>query len=295
MGSLILNASSQTGVGSRVAMTETLKANNPAGTAPGDPRSAGTTMAVEDVTLRYSDANGVLALDDVSLKVARNEFCVIVGPSGCGKSSLLYLAAGLNDATSGSIKVDGREVIEPGPDRGMVFQSYTLFPWLTVRANIEYGPKRKGLPAEQRKQIVDQYLNEVGLAPFADHYPAQLSGGMKQRVAIARALANDPAVLLMDEPFGALDSQTRGTMQKLLLRVWERQQKTVLFVTHDIDEALVLGDRVLVMTARPGKIKAEIKVDIPRPRSMDVILEPDFIALKRRILGLLHDEIDEDH
>lgn len=278
-------------------MTETVKANNLAGTAhaAGDPRSAGTTMAIEDVTLRYGDANGVLALDDVSLKVAKNEFCVIVGPSGCGKSSLLYLAAGLNDATSGSIKVDGREVIEPGADRGMVFQSYTLFPWLTVRANIEYGPKRKGLPAEQRKQIVDQYLNEVGLASFADHYPAQLSGGMKQRVAIARALANDPAVLLMDEPFGALDSQTRGTMQKLLLRVWERQQKTVLFVTHDIDEALVLGDRVLVMTARPGKIKAEIKVDIPRPRSMDVILEPDFIALKRRILGLLHDEIDEDH
>ncbi|KUM25519.1 sulfonate ABC transporter ATP-binding protein [Mesorhizobium loti] len=278
-------------------MTETIKAKNLAGTASvtGDPHSAGTTMAIEDVTLRYGDVNGVLALDDVSLKVAKNEFCVIVGPSGCGKSSLLYLAAGLNDATSGSIKVDGKEVIEPGPDRGMVFQSYTLFPWLTVRANIEYGPKRKGLPAEQRKQIVDQYLNEVGLAPFADHYPAQLSGGMKQRVAIARALANDPAVLLMDEPFGALDSQTRGTMQKLLLRVWERQQKTVLFVTHDIDEALVLGDRVLVMTARPGKIKAEIKVDIPRPRSMDVILEPDFIALKRRILGLLHDEIDEDH
>ena len=297
MGTLILNASSQTAAGSRVVMTETVKANNLDGMASAnvDARAAGTTMAIEDVTLRYGDANGVLALDDVSLKVARNEFCVIVGPSGCGKSSLLYLAAGLNDATSGTIKVDGREVIEPGPDRGMVFQSYTLFPWLTVRANIEYGPKRKGLPAEQRKQIVDQYLNEVGLAPFADHYPAQLSGGMKQRVAIARALANDPAVLLMDEPFGALDSQTRGTMQKLLLRVWERQQKTVLFVTHDIDEALVLGDRVLVMTARPGKIKAEIKVDIPRPRSMDVILEPDFIALKRRILGLLHDEIDEDH
>ncbi|RUU14679.1 ABC transporter ATP-binding protein [Mesorhizobium sp. USDA-HM6] len=297
MGTLILNATSQTAAGSRVAMTESLNANNLAGTshATGDLRSAGTTMAIEDVTLRYGDVNGVLALDDVSLKVAKNEFCVIVGPSGCGKSSLLYLAAGLNDATSGSIKVDGREVIEPGPDRGMVFQSYTLFPWLTVRANIEYGPKRKGLPAEQRRQIVDQYLNEVGLAPFADHYPAQLSGGMKQRVAIARALANDPAVLLMDEPFGALDSQTRGTMQKLLLRVWERQQKTVLFVTHDIDEALVLGDRVLVMTARPGKIKAEINVGIPRPRSMDVILEPDFIALKRRILGLLHDEIDEDH
>ncbi|MBN9222621.1 MAG: ABC transporter ATP-binding protein [Mesorhizobium sp.] len=296
MGTLILNATTQTAAGSRVVMTESIKASTSAGAVSAtDVRSAGITMAVEDVTLRYGEANGVLALDDVSLKVARNEFCVIVGPSGCGKSSLLYLAAGLNDATSGSIKVDGREVIEPGADRGMVFQSYTLFPWLTVRANIEYGPKRKGLPAEQRKRIVDQYLEEVGLAAFADHYPAQLSGGMKQRVAIARALANDPAVLLMDEPFGALDSQTRGTMQKLLLRVWERQQKTVLFVTHDIDEALVLGDRVLVMTARPGRIKAEIKVDIPRPRSMDVILEPEFIALKRRILGLLHDEIDEDH
>ena len=290
-------AMSQTAAGSRVAMAKSTSVKDPvASNAVADRQPAtGIRMAVEDVTLRYGDANGVLALDEVSLKVAQNEFCVIVGPSGCGKSSLLYLAAGLNDATSGRIVVDGREVIEPGADRGMVFQSYTLFPWLTVRANIEYGPKRKGMPAAQRKQIVDLYLHEVGLAPFADHYPAQLSGGMKQRVAIARALANDPAVLLMDEPFGALDSQTRGTMQKLLLRVWERQQKTVLFVTHDIDEALVLGDRVLVMTARPGKIKAEIKVDIPRPRSMDVILEPEFIALKRRILGLLHDEIDEDH
>ena len=268
-------------------MTETIKANNPAGGASAnvDARAPGITMAVEDVTLRYGDANGVLALDDVSLKVARNEFCVIVGPSGCGKSSLLYLAAGLNDATSGSIKVDGREVIEPGPDRGMVFQSYTLFPWLTVRANIEYGPKRKGLPAEQRKQIVDQYLNEVGLAPFADHYPAQLSGGMKQRVAIARALANDPAVLLMDEPFGALDSQTRGTMQKLLLRVWERQQKTVLFVTHDIDEAILLADRVCVMTARPARIGREIPIELARPRSIDDLITPDFTRYKAEIMA----------
>ena len=293
MGTLIMNASSQTAAGSRVVMTETIKANNPDGIAhaAGDQRSAGTTMAIEDVTLRYGDANGVLALDDVSLKVARNEFCVIVGPSGCGKSSLLYLAAGLNDATSGSIKVDGREVIEPGPDRGMVFQSYTLFPWLTVRANIEYGPKRKGLPAEQRKQIVDQYLNEVGLAPFADHYPAQLSGGMKQRVAIARALANDPAVLLMDEPFGALDSQTRGTMQKLLLRVWERQQKTVLFVTHDIDEAIFLANRVLVMSARPGRIKAEVAVPLPYPREWTVKTTPEFASLKARLMGEIREEV----
>ncbi len=252
-------------------------------------------IAVENVSLRYGGDTGVLAIDNVSFSVPHNEFCVIVGPSGCGKSSLLYIAAGLHDTTSGRILVDGREVLEPGGDRGMVFQAYTLFPWLTVRTNIEYGPKRKGIAAPGRREIVDHYLNEVGLTAFANHYPSQLSGGMKQRVAIARALANDPAVLLMDEPFGALDSQTRMTMQKLLLRVWEREHKTVLFVTHDIDEALLLGDRVLVMTARPGRIKAEVKVNIARPRSTDLILEPEFIAFKRQLLGLLHDEIDEDH
>ena len=296
MGELMRNALArplaempQQGEASDVSSSADASALNDDGAGPA------RRLAVQDVVLRYAGNPGVLALDHVSLDVARNEFCVIVGPSGCGKSSLLYLAAGLNEVTSGRILVDGREVSEPGLDRGMVFQSYTLFPWLTVRANVDYGPRRKGLPMAQRREIVARFLEEVGLTPFADHYPAQLSGGMKQRVAIARALANDPAVLLMDEPFGALDSQTRGTMQKLLLRVWERQHKTVLFVTHDIDEALILGDRVLVMTARPGRIKAEIKVGVPRPRSMDVILEPEFIALKRRILGLLHDEIDEDH
>mgnify|MGYP001598276691 CR=1 FL=1 len=252
-------------------------------------------LAIENVSLRYGGEKGTLAVDDVSLDVEQNEFCVIVGPSGCGKSSLLYLAAGLTEVTAGDILVDGRVVEEPGPDRGMVFQSYTLFPWMSVRANVEYGPKRKGMGRAERREIADRYLAEVGLTPFADAYPSQLSGGMKQRVALARALANDPRVLLMDEPFGALDSQTRGTMQKLLLRVWEHTQKTVLFVTHDIDEAILLGDRVIVMTARPGRIKAEITVDFERPRSMDLVLEPKFIALKRRILGLLHDEIDEDH
>lgn len=257
--------------------------------------SNGDQIAVQNVSLRYGGSGGVLAIDNVSFSVPNNEFCVIVGPSGCGKSSLLYLAAGLHDATSGSILIDGQEVLEPGRDRGMVFQGYTLFPWLTVRANIEYGPKRRGIPSSERRDIVNHYLSEVGLTAFADRYPSQLSGGMKQRVAIARALANDPAVLLMDEPFGALDSQTRTTMQKLLLRVWERHHKTVLFVTHDIEEALLLGDRVLVMTARPGRIKAEVQVDIQRPRTTDLILEPEFIALKRQLIGLLHDEIDEDH
>ncbi|WP_370640692.1 MULTISPECIES: ABC transporter ATP-binding protein [Xanthobacter] len=252
-------------------------------------------LAIENVTLRYGGPAGTLAVDDVSIDVEQNEFCVIVGPSGCGKSSLLYLAAGLTELTAGDIRVDGHIVTEPGPDRGMVFQGYTLFPWLTVRQNVEYGPKRKGLGKAERRAVAERFLGEVGLGQFADAFPAQLSGGMKQRVALARALANDPSVLFMDEPFGALDSQTRGTMQKLLLRVWEHTQKTVLFVTHDIDEAILLGDRVVVMTARPGRIKAEIKVDFPRPRSMDLVLEPEFIALKRRILGLLHDEIDEEH
>ena len=259
---------------------------------PGD---APARLAIENVTLRYGGDKGTLAVDDVSLDVEKNEFCVIVGPSGCGKSSLLYLAAGLTEVTAGDIRVDGRAVSEPGPDRGMVFQGYTLFPWMTVRQNVEYGPKRKGIGKAERRAIAERYLEEVGLTQFADAYPSQLSGGMKQRVALARALANDPDVLLMDEPFGALDSQTRGTMQKLLLRVWEHTQKTVLFVTHDIDEAILLGDRVVVMTARPGRIKADIAVPFARPRSMDLVLEPDFIALKRRILGLLHDEIDEDH
>jgi len=258
-----------------------------------DPRSS--DIAIDKVVLRYGKGeSAVLALNGISFHVERNEFCVIVGPSGCGKSSLLYLIAGLEDRTDGTIRVGDKTVTEPGPDRGMVFQGYTLFPWLTVAQNVEYGPKRKGFPAGERKDIVDHYLAEVGLSKFANHYPSQLSGGMKQRVAIARALANDPEVLLMDEPFGALDSQTRHSMQKLLLRVWENTKKTVLFVTHDIDEAILLADRVVVMSGRPGQIKKEIRVDIPRPRTMDIVMEPSFIAMKREILDLLKND-DDDH
>lgn len=253
-------------------------------------------IKVDNVVLRYGHGdNAVLALDGISFQVERNEFCVIVGPSGCGKSSLLYLIAGLEDRTDGMIRVGGKPVTEPGPDRGMVFQAYTLFPWLTVAENVEYGPKRKGIAPAARKDIVDHFLSEVGLAKFAKHYPAQLSGGMKQRVAIARALANDPEVLLMDEPFGALDSQTRHSMQKLLLKVWDHTKKTVLFVTHDIDEAILLADRVFVMSGRPGQIKKEIRVDIPRPRNMDLVMEPDFIAMKREILDLLKNDEDDAH
>jgi NitT/TauT family transport system ATP-binding protein len=220
---------------------------------------------------------------------------VLVGPSGCGKSSLLYLTAGLAEPTEGEIYVGGQQVQGPGADRGMVFQGYTLFPWLTVRQNIEFGLKRRNMPARQRKEIVDYYLNEVGLAPFADNFSKQLSGGMMQRVAIARALANDPQILLMDEPFGALDSQTRLQMQQLLLRVWGNSKKTVLFVTHDIDEAILLGDRVYVMGARPGRIKTILDVPIERPRTLDMVMERSFIEMKREIFGLLLDELGEEH
>ncbi len=252
-------------------------------------------ITISDVSLRYGKgAKTVLALDGISLDVKPNEFAVIVGPSGCGKSSLLYLIAGLEDLTGGRITVGGQGIEGPGPDRGMVFQSYTLFPWLTVAQNVEYGPRRRGLGEAERKGLVDHYLEEVGLASFRNHYPAQLSGGMKQRVAIARALANDPAVLLMDEPFGALDSQTRHTMQRLLLRVWDHSHKTVLFVTHDIEEAILLADRVLVMSGRPGQIRKVLTVDFPRPRVGDIVLDPAFIAMKREIMGLLRSE-DDDH
>jgi NitT/TauT family transport system ATP-binding protein len=262
------------------------------------PALAAPQLRIIDVRLEYEVAGGkpVLAIDNISIDVPKNEFAVIVGPSGCGKSSLLYLIAGLAQPTGGEILLDDREIMGPGQDRGMVFQSYTLFPWLTVRENVEFGLKRRNVPAAERETIVNHYLNEVGLAAFHGAYPKQLSGGMMQRVAIARALANDPEILLMDEPFGALDSQTRTQMQQLLLKVWEHDHKTVLFVTHDIDEAILLGDRVYVMTSRPGRLKEEIVVPIPRPRSVGMVMEPEFIELKRKILDLLKNEIhDEGH
>ena len=256
---------------------------------------AAPRLQVDKVSLRYKKPDGgtFTALEEVSFDVPDQQFAVLVGPSGCGKSSLLYLTAGLNEPTSGEIYVGGQQVQGPGADRGMVFQSYTLFPWLTVRQNVEFGLKRRGMPAAQRKDIVDYYVNEVGLSNFADNYAKQLSGGMMQRVAIARALANDPQILLMDEPFGALDSQTRLQMQQLLLRVWGNSKKTVLFVTHDIDEAILLGDRVYVMGARPGRIKQILDVPIERPRTLDMVMERSFIEMKRNIFGLLHDELEE--
>jgi NitT/TauT family transport system ATP-binding protein len=223
------------------------------------------------------------ALEPTNLAVADNDFVTILGPSGCGKSTLLRLIAGLDQPSTGRIMLDGARVSAPGPDRGMVFQSYTLFPWLTVADNVAFGLREKGVAREQRDTVVREWLGRIGLTGFEHHYPKQLSGGMQQRTAIARALANDPAILLLDEPFGALDNQTRALMQELLLGIWERERKTVLFVTHDIEEAIFLASRVVVMTARPGRIKADLAIDLPHPRHYTIKTSPEFSALKARL------------
>jgi ABC-type nitrate/sulfonate/bicarbonate transport system ATPase subunit len=249
-------------------------------------------LQIDGVAVRFKGRKGqtVTALEDISLAIPDREMSVIVGPSGCGKSTLLRLIAGLAEATEGVITLDGRPIAGPSAERGMVFQSYTLFPWLTVRRNVEFGLDLKGTPAAERQRVALRLIRQVGLEGFENAYPEQLSGGMRQRTALARALANDPEILLMDEPFGALDSQTRALMQEMLLAIWEQSHKTVLFVTHDIDEALFLGDVVYVMTARPGRIKQEIVVDIPRPRGPEVLTAPRFVALKRQVLALIREE-----
>ena len=253
------------------------------------------SLSIDNVSLTFESrkADKVVALKDLSMEIPDKQFAVIVGPSGCGKSSLLDLIAGLRDTTGGQCRIDGTTIQRPGSDRGMVFQTYSLFPWLTVKRNIEFGPSINGVPKDEREERTVHYVKTVGLSSFEDAYPAQLSGGMRQRVAIARALANDPQVLLMDEPFGALDSQTRSIMQQLLLDIWEQEHKTVLFVTHDIDEALYLGDVVYVMSARPGRIMDTISVDLDRPRDYDVIMSSEFIDLKRRIMTTLHGEVEK--
>jgi ABC-type nitrate/sulfonate/bicarbonate transport system ATPase subunit len=225
----------------------------------------------------------VPALEPIDLAVAENDFITVLGPSGCGKSTLLRIVAGLDRPTAGRVRLDGKPVEGPGAERGMVFQSYTLFPWLTVRENIGFGLRERGVDRTRQAEVVDGFVAKVGLRGFEDHYPKQLSGGMQQRTALARALANDPKILLLDEPFGALDNQTRALMQELLLGIWEADRKTVLFVTHDIDESIFLANRVLVMTARPGRIKCEVAVDLPHPRGYRVKTTPGFAALKARL------------
>jgi ABC-type nitrate/sulfonate/bicarbonate transport system ATPase subunit len=223
------------------------------------------------------------ALQPVSFAVADNDFITILGPSGCGKSTLLRIVAGLDQPSGGTVLLDGIAPSGPGPDRGMVFQAYTLFPWLTVAENIGFGLREKGVRGAEADRIVQEYVGRVGLQGFERHWPRQLSGGMQQRTAIARALANDPKILLLDEPFGALDNQTRALMQELLLGIWERDRKTVLFVTHDIEEAIFLASRVLVMTARPGRIKADVAVGLSYPRHYTIKTSPEFSALKARL------------
>jgi NitT/TauT family transport system ATP-binding protein len=232
----------------------------------------------------------VVALEAANLALADNEFVSLVGTSGCGKSTLLSIAAGLQEASSGDVLVDGQPVTGPGRDRGVVFQSYTLFPWLTARQNVEFAMRGESLSGAARRKTALEQLRLVGLEEFADAHPNQLSGGMKQRVAIARALSYRPQILLMDEPFGALDALTRQLMQELLTSVWERDRLTVLFVTHDVEEAVYVSDRVLVMTNRPGRVKREIKVDLPRPRQHEMLASPEFGALYGEVLESIREE-----
>jgi NitT/TauT family transport system ATP-binding protein len=234
-----------------------------------------------------------VVLQDVSFEVRAGEFVVLVGPSGCGKTTLLDLIGGLTEPDGGSILLGGKPITGPGLDRGIVFQQYALFPWLTAQGNIEFGLEAKGLPKAQRAERARYYLSLVGLAGFEDRHPHELSGGMKQRVAIARALSYDPEVLLMDEPFAALDAQTRESLQDELLRIWRQTGKTVVFITHGIEEAVYLGQRVLVMAARPGRITQSLAVDIDRENSgEDLRATPEFVRLRHQIWQLIHQRSD---
>ncbi|MCZ8375689.1 MAG: ABC transporter ATP-binding protein [Beijerinckiaceae bacterium] len=243
-------------------------------------------LVIENVSRVFPGVHGgapVTALQPTNLTIGDNDFVTILGPSGCGKSTLLRMVAGLDRPSTGTIALDGKAVTRPGPDRGMVFQSYTLFPWLTIAQNIAFGLREKGVGEKESREIVAAYIDRVGLRGFENHWPKQLSGGMQQRTAIARALANDPAILLLDEPFGALDNQTRALMQELLLGIWERDKKTVLFVTHDIEEAIFMATRCLVMSARPGRIKADLPIELPHPRHYTLKTSPEFSVLKARM------------
>jgi len=234
--------------------------------------------------------NETVALDGVDLDIYDNEFVCVIGPSGCGKSTLLNIVAGLDTPTGGHVYVDGKEVNGPGSERGVVFQQYALFPWLTVEKNVRFGLAEQGMGRAEAAAIAQKYLEMVDLTGFAKAYPKELSGGMKQRVAIARAYAVNPKVLLMDEPFGALDAQTRTELQSELLTTWEKEQKTCFFITHDVEEAIVLAQRVVIMSARPGRIKEIVKIDIPYPRSQETKMSPRFLELKNYIWGKVYQE-----
>ncbi len=234
--------------------------------------------------------NEVIALNGVDLDIMENEFVCVVGPSGCGKSTLLNMIAGLDKPSSGAIYMDGKEVDGPSPDRGVVFQQYALFPWLTVEKNVAFGLKLRGFDQETIERETKKYLEMVELTAFAKSYPKELSGGMKQRVAIARAYAVNPQVLLMDEPFGALDAQTRTQLQTELLKTWEKEQKTCFFITHDVEEAIILAQKVVIMSARPGRIKEVVEINIPHPRTQETKMTKEFLDLKNYIWGQVYQE-----
>jgi NitT/TauT family transport system ATP-binding protein len=246
-------------------------------------------LEVSHLEKRYPTRTGeFIALRNINFDVHQREFICVIGRSGCGKSTLIRTIAGLEEPTGGEIIVEGNSVRGPGPDRGMVFQSYTLFPWLTVLRNVMFGLRMSGTDEATAEHDARRWIEIVGLSGFEDRYPDQLSGGMKQRVAIARALANRPRILLMDEPFGALDAQTRGRMQSYLLKIWRKVEVTVLFITHDLDEAIFLADRIVVLGANPGHVQEIIEVPVPRPRRVEHLLDPTFLAVRRHLEELIH-------
>ena len=248
------------------------------------------SISVKNLTVIYDNSSDGCAIKDLSFNVEASKFVCFLGTSGCGKSTLLNVLAGFISPTAGSVLIDGQPIAGPGPDRGIVFQQHALFPWMTVRGNIAYGLKSRGLPRAEVQVRTDRFIESVGLQRFSDSYPGGLSGGMQQRVGLARVLANDPVILLMDEPFGALDAQTRLLMQELLLKICNEENKTVVFVTHDIDEAILLSNTLFVLTALPARIKASIDVDLPRTRDHRVLTLPRFVEIKRKVTDLIREE-----
>ena len=252
-------------------------------------------VRIDQVTKVFqSRGEDVVALNGVSLDIAENEFVCVVGPSGCGKSTLLNIIGGLEKPTTGSAYLDGEIITEPGPERGVIFQQYALFPWLTVKGNVEFGLKLQGKGGKEASRIADEYIEKVNLTQFTNAYPKELSGGMKQRVAIARAYAVKPQVLLMDEPFGALDAQTRTQLQSELLLTWESDRTTCFFITHDVEEAVMLAQRVIIMSARPGRIKEIVNIDIPHPRNQETKMEKEFLEIKNHIWKQVYQEYLEE-
>ena len=252
-------------------------------------------VKIDHVEKIYDGRQGkMIALNGVDLDIYENEFITVVGPSGCGKSTLLNIIAGLLEPTSGNVYVDGKKVEGTGTERGVVFQQYALFPWLTVKQNVMFGLKLKGMDKVEAEKIAMKYIHMVQLEDFVDAYPKELSGGMKQRVAIARAYAVQPEVLLMDEPFGALDAQTRTQLQAELIQTWQEEKKPCFFITHDVEEAIILGTKVIVMSARPGRIKTIVDINLPYPRTQDLKMSKEFLDLKAQIWGEVYQEYLED-